>query len=251
MSLPELSTTAWILLMSAAVLVGFAKTALGGVATVAVALFALALPPRESTGALLPLLLVGDLVAIAVYRRHGSLTTLVRLLPGVLPGLALGACFLWVASEDAVRLSIGAILLAMTGLHLWHRRQTPSIERHPPQPPGTGASLAMGTLAGIATMTANAAGAVMTIYLIMAGLPVLRMLGTGAWFFLVLNLLKVPFSVGLSLISPDSLALDAALVPAMLVGAAAGALMVRRMKQPQFELAALVLGALSASLLLP
>ena len=82
----ELSLTVWVLLAVAAALVGFAKTAIGGAGALAVVIFAAALPTRASTGALLPLLLVGDLVAVAVYRRHASLSTLLRLLPGVLPG---------------------------------------------------------------------------------------------------------------------------------------------------------------------
>ena len=79
-----------------------------------------------------------------------------------------------------------------------------------------------GATAGFATMTANAAGPVTTIYLIRAGLPMLRMIGTGAWFYLVVNLAKVPFSAGLGLITPASLVRDALLVPALLVGAGPG-----------------------------
>ena len=111
-------------------------------------------------------------------------------------------------------------------------------------------AIAAGAGAGFATMTANAAGPVMTLYLLMAGLPKLQMLGTGAWFFLVVNLMKVPFSASLKLIDPPSLLLDLALTPAMLVGGAAGWLLVRRLHQQQFEVAALGLAAVSAALLL-
>ncbi|MEZ5097932.1 MAG: hypothetical protein R2731_18760 [Nocardioides sp.] len=89
-----------------------------------------------------------------------------------------------------------------------------------------------------------------TLYLLMAGLPMLRLLGTGAWFFAVVNLAKLPFSVGLGLITRHSLLLDLALVPPLLVGGAAGVLVVRRIDQQQFEVAALVLGGVAATLLL-
>ena len=79
-----------------------------------------------------------------------------------------------------------------------------------------------GVTAGFATMTANAAGPVTTIYLIRAGLPMLRMIGTGAGFYLVVNLAKVPFSAGLGLITPTSLVRDALLVPALLSAPAWG-----------------------------
>ena len=109
-----------------------------------------------------------------------------------------------------------------------------------------------GVVAGFATMTANAAGPVITIYLLLGGLTVLEIVGTGAWFFLAVNVAKVPFSAGLSLISRDSLQLDAILVPALLVGAVAGGggLAIRHINRRQFEVAALGLGGVAAFLLL-
>jgi uncharacterized membrane protein YfcA len=247
----ELATGAWLLLALAAFLVGFAKTAIGGVAALAVVIFASVLPARESTGALLPLLLCGDLVAVTYYRRHADLATLLRLLPGVLPGLALRAVFIAVVDNRVMVRSIGLVLLVMTGLHLWQRRarRTGPLQVAASHPHVL-VTLLVGLAAGFATMTANAAGAVMTIYLIVAGLRKLELLATGAWFFLAVNLAKVPFSAGLDLISPESLVMDALLVPAMLAGAAVGVAVIRRVSQQGFELAALGLTAVASLLLL-
>ena len=246
--MPELTATTWALLMVAAALVGFAKTALGGAGALAVVLFAAALPARESTGALLPLLLCGDLVAVAFYRRHGSWSTLGRLLPGVLLGLLLGAGFVAVVDDRVMRMTIGMVLLVMTGIQLAQRARGRSTDEGALRE-HRGLAVLVGVVAGFATMTANAGGPVMTLYLIMAGLPMLQMLGTGAWFFLAVNLAKVPFSAGLGLISPTSLAMDLALVPVMLLGGAIGVLVVSRMAQRTFEVAALALGALAAGIL--
>lgn len=90
MSPGELTITTWLWLALAGVLVGVAKTAIAGVGSVAVVIFAAVLPARESTGAILPLLVCGDLVAVVHYRRHADWVILWRLLPGVLPGLLLG-----------------------------------------------------------------------------------------------------------------------------------------------------------------
>jgi len=90
----ELTLTTWLWLALAGVLVGVAKTAIAGVGSVAVVIFAAVLPARESTGAILPLLVCGDLVAVVHYRRHADWGILLRLLPGVLPGLLLGVWFL-------------------------------------------------------------------------------------------------------------------------------------------------------------
>jgi uncharacterized membrane protein YfcA len=93
-ALPDWTLLQWAALAFGAALVGFAKTAIGGVGSIAVAIFALVLPARESTGAVLALLLVGDVVAVVLYRRHADWGLLLRLLPSVLPGLVLGGwCF--------------------------------------------------------------------------------------------------------------------------------------------------------------
>jgi len=247
--LADLSAMDWTLLVVAAVLVGFAKTAVGGVGAVAVVLCAAVLPARPSTGVLLPLLIVGDVVAVSLYRRHGSVPTLLRLLPGVVPGLLLGALFLAHVDDTVMKAAIGAILLAMGGIQITQhlaRGADPSDERRSVRPLW---ALGAGVAAGFATMTANAAGPVMTIYLIMAGLPMLEMLGTGAWFFLVVNLLKVPLSTSLDLISPTTLLIDVALVPPMLLGGLVGVFTVRKFRQRQFELAALALSMVAASAL--
>ncbi len=230
-------------------MVGFAKTAVGGVGSLAVVLFAFVLPARISTGALLPLLIAGDLVAVSLYRRHGSARELARLLPGVVPGLLLGAWFVSIADDTAMTRVIGAVLIAMGAMQIGQRLsgspQDPS-ERPVVHPIWAGV---IGVVAGFATMTANAAGPVMALYLIMAGLPMLGMLGTGAWFFLVVNVLKVPLSTSLDLISGSTLVLDALLVPAMLLGAYVGARIVRGWHQRQFELITLTMSIVAAGLL--
>jgi len=245
--LPQLTPEAWLWLLLAAALVGFAKTAINGVGALAVVLFAFVLPVKESTGALLPLLLVGDVLAVGLYRRHADLRALLRLLLGVLPGLVLGWWFIGQVDDALMRRSIAVILIVMTGLQLWQRRRgTRDALRHP----RAAVTLATGATAGFATMTANAAGPVTTLYLIRAGLPTLEMLGTAAWFYLAVNLSKLPFSAGLHLISVESLAMGALLVPALLLGGWVGVRLIRRVDQRQFEVAALLLGGAAAGLLL-
>jgi uncharacterized protein len=247
----ELTLTAWLWLGLAGVLVGVAKTAVSGVASIAVVIFAAVLPARESTGAILPLLLCGDVIAVTWYRRNADWGTIWRLLPGVLPGLFLGAWFLSVVDDALMRRTIAMILLVMCALQLWQISRGPrgDATESARRPHGV-LTLGAGAVAGFATMTANAAGPVTTIYLIRAGLPMLRMIGTGAWFYLVVNLAKVPFSAGLGLITPTSLVRDALLVPALLVGAGLGILLVGRLRQRQFELIAMGFSAATAALLL-
>lgn len=243
-----MSTLLWLVL--AAVLVGVAKTAISGVGAVAVVIFAAVLPARESTGAILPLLICGDLVAVAWYRRHADWPVLGRLLLGVLPGMALGAWFLAVVDDSHMRRAIGLILLVMCGLQLWQRSRGSGVPLPGSGRPHGALTLTMGAVAGFATMTANAAGPVTTLYLLMAGLAMLQLIGTGAWFYLVVNVAKLPVSLGLGLVTPTSLALDLLLVPAMIAGGVAGILLVRRIRQHQFELVALAFSGVAAAALL-
>lgn len=241
----DLGTAAWLLLAVAALLVGFAKTSIGGVASISVAVFAAVLPARDSTGALLPLLLVGDVVAVRAYRAHADWPTLLRLFPAVVVGVLAGAVFVGRVDDTVMRRTIGVILLALVAVHLWlrlrQRRGRPAAGAH-----GRVATGAYGTLAGFTTMVANAGGAVMSLYLLSAGASVLGFLGTTAWFFLLVNLLKVPFSVGLGLVTPTSLVLDATLVPFVLVGTYVGRRVIARIDHARFEALVLLVIVLSS-----
>ncbi|MFF2808573.1 TSUP family transporter [Streptomyces sp. NPDC058000] len=106
-----------------------------------------------------------------------------------------------------------------------------------------------GLVAGFATMVANAGGPAMSLYLLSAGFGMLGFLGTGAWFFLLVNLVKVPFSVGLGLVTADGLALDALLVVAVVVGAYTGRALVRRIDRGVFERLVLVFTVLTSVVL--
>ncbi|MFD5316414.1 sulfite exporter TauE/SafE family protein [Streptomyces sp. NPDC127098] len=225
-----LSGIDWALLGVAAALVGLAKTSIGGIGAISVALFAAALPARESSGALLPLLIFGDMLAVRAYRRHVDWSALLRLFPSVAVGVVLGVGFIAVVDDTVMRRTIGGVLLAVVALHLWRQRRAETDT-------GTGRWRApvFGLLAGFTTMVANAGGAVMSLYLLSAGFPKLAFLGTAAWFFFIVNLFKVPFSVGLGLIDGESLLLNAALAGGVLLGAFAGRRLIRRIDQARFE----------------
>jgi uncharacterized membrane protein YfcA len=135
----------------------------------------------------------------------------------------------------------------MTSVQLVQRDRTRGAG--PPPEPHLLLSIGVGGAGWLRDDDRQRGGPVMTLYLILAGLPMLGMLGTGAWFFLSVNLAKVPLSAGLGLISWSSLAMDALLVPAMLLGGLVGVLTVRRIGQRTFEPAALGLGLVTALLL--
>jgi uncharacterized membrane protein YfcA len=267
---PDLSVLAWVALGVGALGVGFAKTAIGGVGSISVALFAWALPARSSTGTLLLLLIVGDLVAVSVYRHDVAWRDLGRLVAPVLVGVGAGAVFLKFVSDAVLKVTIALVLLALVGLHFGQdvaaRRQ---FRRRPvddagPRLPGPGTPrrragsgaarpierIGYGTLAGFTTMVANAGGAPMTLYFLAARFSMMRFLGTGAWFFFLVNVLKLPFSLALGLVNAESLRICAAAVPLVLAGTWLGRSVIRRIDQARFTRAVLAFTAISAVLLL-
>jgi uncharacterized membrane protein YfcA len=241
-----MTLTVALLLGVAALVIGFAKTSIGGLASIAIAIFASVMPTRESTAAILLLLIVGDVVAVWHYRRDADLSLLRRLIPAVLPGLVLGALFLAVVDDTVLRRSIGVLLLVMAALQLALRWRSPDASAV-----GSSHTAALGTGlgAGFATMTANAAGAVMTLYLVAQGVEKRRFLGTAALFFFGVNLCKVPFSAGLGLFSGQTLARTALLAPVVVLGAWAGLHSARRLSQARFDQAVLAATVLSAVVL--
>jgi len=227
----------------AGLVVGFSKTSLGGLSVIATVIFASAMPARASTGALLAVLIVGDVVAVTTYRRSADWTLVRSLLPAIVPGLIVGAVFLRLVDDTTLRRSIGLIILILLALQLWLllRRTQPLRPIHP-----RAASWLTGVAAGFTTMTANAAGAVITLFLVAKGVDKQRFLGTMAWFFLGINLSKVPFSVALGLLGPHDILRAVELAPLVIAGGWLGWHAAQRLTQRSFEMAVILASAIGA-----
>ncbi|KQZ85434.1 hypothetical protein ASD56_03620 [Microbacterium sp. Root166] len=245
--MPELTWFAWAALAVAALIVGLSKTGIPGAGTIAVALFAAVLPARQSTGTLLLLLIVADLFAVAMYRRHANWKALLRLAPAVVVGVLAGVVFLAFADDAWVKRTIGVILLLVIAVTMLRRRFGAAVADDGPH---RVAAATYGTLGGFTTMVANAAGPVMSMYFLAARFPVKEFLGTAAWFFAIVNLFKVPFSIGLGIITVPGLALDAVLVPLVVVGALLGRWIADRIDQRVFERLVIVFTVVGAVYLL-
>ena len=247
----ELAPLAWAALALAAVTIGISKTALPGGSILAIALFASVLPARTSTAAMLLLLIVGDVFALITYRRHAHWPTLLRLAPAVIAGLLAGFAFLALAGDGIVRRAIGVILLAMIAITLWRRwRQNRAADAVAPAPGGLVLAGAYGTLGGFTTMVANAGGPVMSMYFLATRTPVQVFLGTSAWFFAIINLVKIPFLAGLGLFDGHVLLMDAVLAPLVVIGALVGIRLAKRMNQVLFDRIVIVLTIAGAVYLL-
>lgn len=240
----------WAMLAFGAFIAGLSKGGIAGLAVLNVAIFALLLPARQSVGLVLALYLCTDIAAVTAYRRHASWPHLWRLFPAAGAGVIAGYFALGRLDDALLQKLIGAILLIF-GLwelarrfRLWRAGDrengaatTPKIAVLP--------AVLTGFAGGFTTMIANAAGPLMVLYLLATGLPKVRLVGTAAWFFLVLNLFKAPLSVHLGLLNGETWRLIAPLVPFSIAGVLLGRVALRFIPQKTFELVALVLALLA------
>lgn len=241
----ELEPWGWALAILAALIVGVSKMGIAGLGMLSVAIFAQLLPAKQATGVVLPLLCFGDFVAVAWFRQHAKWQHLWRLMPWTAAGVVLGYFALDVITERQASVLIGAIVLGLVVLHLARRRNAGRETE-----PSAWSAPAIGVLAGFTTLVANAAGPLMAIYFLAMRLPKMDFVGTGAVFFLVLNLFKVPFMVNLGLINAASFWLNLALLPAVLAGTWLGRRLLAKIDQRVFENIALALSVVAGLRLL-
>ena len=228
------TTGEWVLAAVAAAIVGISKSGIGGLGMLSVLIFAQIMPAKQATGMVLPLLCFGDAVGAAYYWKHAKWVHLRRLFPWTAAGVLAGYVALERIDERQASLLIGTIVLGLVAMHLVRRRYAGHETEH-----GAWFAPTIGVLAGFTTLVANAAGPLMVIYMLALRLPKLDWVGTGAVFFLILNLFKVPFMVDLGLITPASFALNLWLAPLVLAGAWFGRRLVLKIDQRSFENVAL------------
>ncbi len=221
----------------AALIVGFTKTSVGGMGILAVLLMALAFPGKASPGILLPMLVVADIFAVIYYRRSCQWHVLVKIFPLTAIGIVIGYFIVDLIPFHIFQIVLGIIILAMLGMEVtlsWAGSKATA----PVKADMSNHSLITyitGLIAGIATMIANAAGPIFGIYMLRMGLKKAEFVGTRSWFFLIINLFKLPFSANLGLITTQSLTLNLLAVPVILLGAWAGYLFLKLIDLTMFK----------------
>jgi uncharacterized protein len=229
-----------------AVMSGMAKTGLPGMGILVVPIMAHVWgDAKGSVGALLPILVASDVLSVLMFRRNADVRALLRLTPWVMIGLGLGYGALSAVGPEVFRPFLGGLILALLVLEVLRTRLSwDNLPHHP-------LFVAfIGVATGFSTMVGNVAGPVMGIYLLCQGLDKERFMGSVAWFFLLINLSKVPFLANLGLITRTSLWFDLQLLPGVVVGALLGRWLLTRMSMAVFTRLVQVLAAVSGIWLL-
>jgi uncharacterized membrane protein YfcA len=238
-----LTPVQWLWAGIAAFCIGFSKSGFAGVGLVTVVVMARLFPARESTGILLPLLIVGDLLSVWTFHQHAHWPHIWRLLPPTIVGILAGFALMPIIPGPRFGAVIGWIVLLMVLLQMV-RRFRPQLYTNVPH--SRWFAWLMGAWSGVATMLANAAGPITALYFVAINVAKYEFVGTAAWFFLLVNVFKVPFSAHLGLIHSGSLVFNVMLIPAVALGIWAGKRLVRIIPQGLFEQLLLLFAAIAA-----
>ena len=221
----ELNLFGWVVVALCAVMVGISKTGLPGMGILFVPLMAMVIPARQSTGAVLGILILADVFAVSYYHKAAMWRHIIRLIPATLVGIVAGYFAMKVINDEQLKPIIGVIVVAMLAVNWWRNRKGENV------PTQWWFAEVMGFFAGLTTMMANAAGPVMIVYLLAMRLPKVKFVGTSAWFFFIVNWLKVPFSMRLGLINVESIKLGFIMLPFIIIGAVLGIVALKKMPQ--------------------
>lgn len=216
----------------AAFFIGVSKAGFGGLSMVSVVLLAEVYGARVSTGLALPLLIVADVIVYPAFRRYGSWRPVWGLLLPMGAGLLAGWWLLGRLDDALARRVIGTVVLLLVAVQAGRRVCPGWFERL------TGSRLfgaAAGVAGGFATMLANAAGPIIQLFLMSRRFNKMDMVGIGARLFLLVNLMKVPLSAGLCLITPETLLENLKLLPAVGAGIFGGKALLHRVPQQWFD----------------
>lgn len=236
----EISTTALLLALLGAFIMGFAKTGLPGLALINVIIMA-QLFGKESIGIVLPLLVVCDLVIYPLYHKYASWKKVWPLLPATIVGVLVGWWILKTVPDTAMKPIIGWTIVGMLVLQILRQFSRQLLAK---MPDSTGFLIGSGLTIGVSTTVANAAGPAFSIWGLIRRISKEDFLGIGARYFLFVNLFKLPLFWDADVVSQRTLLIDLALLPSVIAGIVVGRLVILRLPQKLFEW---ILFALSAA----
>jgi hypothetical protein len=242
-TLPTLSTNDWIWLMLSGMLIGGAKAGLRGLGMLAIPIMAAIFGGKSSAGLVLPMLIVADTLAVLYYNRDADWSYIWKLLPAAVVGILIGSVVGLYVNDDTFKIFMGSIVIGGLLLMVIQERRA--------LPPAITQSYAFGAffglLGGFSTMIGNAAGPVMAVYLLAVHLPKNTFIGTGAWFFLLINVIKVPLHIWMwETIHWASLKISLMTTPAIVLGIALGIAVIKVIPEREFRYFIIVVTFLTA-----
>ena len=238
----NLTTFQWSIAIVTAVVVGIGKSGLNSLSTITVATLAIVFGSKTSTGILLPMLIVGDTLAVLYYKRHVNWASLFKLAPWVLVGILIAV---WVGKDldEAVFKKMMAVIVLVIVAGMFWLDRNPTLK----VPTSIWFSGVMGLATGFTTMIGNQAGGFATMYWMSMRLTKNNFIGTHAWLFLFINIFKLPFHVfSWETIDVNSISVNMALLPFLILGFYVGVYIVKNIADNHYNKVILWLTAVAA-----
>lgn len=243
----DLSTMQWVTVIIAAFLVGFSKTGIGGVMMLAIPILASVFGGKDSTGVMLPMLIVGDVFAILYYHRSAEWKNIITPLPSALAGLILGVIVGNYINDNTFVKMIGIIVMFCLAVLIYTEVRGQDFV----VPNAPWFYITVGVMSGFASMIGNAAGPIFSVYLLALGFKKNNFMGISAWFFFIINLSKVPLQIFIwKNMSMTSLYTAAIMIPVITIGAVLGAFILKKINDKYFRYLVIVMTAIAALKLL-
>lgn len=242
----QLTNINWFLAFIAILLLGMSKAGIKGIGVVIVTLMAIVFGGKTSTGTLIPMMIFADIMAVIYYHRHTQWKFLGKLMPTMVIGVLIGV---WlgndISDEIFKRLMAILILLIVVFMLVMEKRKSTEI------PQNKLFSNSMGLLSGFTSMIGNLAGSFSNIYFLAMRLPKNEFIGTAAWLFLIINIFKLPFHIFVwKTISAQSLAINLALIPIIVLGFFLGIYLVKLINNELYRKFIIVVTAIGALIIL-
>jgi uncharacterized membrane protein YfcA len=211
---PDLTPGYLLLFLFVALVLGMAKAGLSGIGLSIVPVMALIFGAKESTGVLLPMLIIADIMAVIYYRKNAVWKHILRILPWVAIGILIALITGNLINDNQFRivlLTVVWIMLILMVLNDMRKKQGKEIpENH-----------FFASLMGLA-------GPVFTLYFLAMRLPKKEFIGTGAWLYLIMNCGKLPLQIFVwKTISVNSLVLNLISIPVIAAGIVIGIYIVK------------------------
>ncbi len=243
----DFSIIQWVVLAVCAMFVGMSKVGVPGVSMIVVPTLAFIFGGKLSTGILLPMLIMADVFGVSYYHRHAQWKHLIKLIPWALVGIGIALWVGEIVNDNQFKNIIAIVVFICIGFLLWKDKN----KGKSTYPDKWWFAFSMGILGGFATMIGNVAGPIFAVYLLAMHLPKNSFIGTGAWFFLIINLSKLPLHILVwETIDFKTLTLNLFMLPAIALGALSGIWLVKKIPEKPYRIFVIVVTSISAFLLL-
>lgn len=227
----QLSFVDLLFIQVVAILIGMSKTGVHGASMMAVPMLATIFGGKLSSGILLPILCLADVLGVWYYHRHASWEHLKKLFPGAALGTVLGFLVGKMIGDHVFKIIMAVVVVVSVVIMVWlergHKEDVPDHKWF---------AGATGIAGGFTSMVGNLAGSVMAVYFLSMRLPKNSFIGTTAWFFMVINWFKIPFQIwGWNTITLNTILLDLTTLPAIILGAILGIAIVKKLPEQAFR----------------